>query len=312
MKRLPVSLIVAGAATVAMVVFDGERLAFEAHAILMRPTAFQGPDAMPEPLEVTIECDKPDCEAGQAHYEVVVDATGRPRAVRFDGALLPDAAGRPRFTRFNVDVPFLKPSFRTRGSEAALAARWPAPESGRPFRAFQLVGIVPPERLPTRHLPFPDPEGQPISITLERVGPYSPYGTYIVTLDGDGDVNFCGSSFIKAPGPHRAGINRAAFDALVQKFRAADFFSMEDRYLARPSDGPTYYLSLRIGDQEKTVIDYAGRTVGMPAVIRRLQTAVDEAAGTSRWVGSPEEWGSHTASVNCPTPFDRLRASDAL
>lgn len=308
---LPLGLCIAGAVTVATVVFAGERLAFEAQALLMRSTAFQGPDATPQPPEVTIECDKPDCKTGAAYYEVVVDGTGRPRAIRFDGAILPDATGRPRVTRFNVDVPFLKPSFRTRGAEAAFAARWPAPESGRPFRAFQWVGVVPPERLPTRNLPFPDTESQPVSITLERVGPYSPHGAYVVTLDGNGDVDFCGSSFTKAPGPHRSRINSAAFDALVQKFRTADFFSMEDRYLARPGDGPTYYLRLRIGDQEKTVIDYAGRTVGMPAVVRSLQKAVDEAAGTSRWVGAQDEWGSHGTEVTCPTPFSgiRLRAT---
>lgn len=306
---LPLGLLIAGAVTVATAVLFGERLAFEAQALLMRPTAFQGSDAVEEPLEVTIQCDKPDCEAGVAFYEVVVDGAGRPRAIRFDSAFLPDATGRPRFTRFIVEVPFLKRSVRARGAEAALAARWPAPESGRPFRAFQSVGVVPPERLPTRQVRFPDAAGQPVSITLERVGPYSPHGTYVVTLDGDGDVDFCGSSFIKVPGPHLSRINSAAFDALVQKFRAADFFSMDDRYIGNATDGPTYYLRIRIGDQEKTVVDYAGRTVGMPAAIRSLQTAVDEAAGTSRWVGAPKEWGSHTAQVNCPTPFDRLRAA---
>ncbi len=308
---LPLGLFIAGAVTVATVVFAGERLTFEAQALLMRSTAFQGPDATPEPPEVMIECDKPDCEAGVIYYEIVVDGTGRPRAIRFDAAIMPDPTGRPGLTRFKVKIPVLKPSIYTRAAEAALAARWPVPESGRPFRAFQGVSVVPPERLPSRHLPFPDTDGQSVSITLERVGPYSPYGAYVVTLDSGGDIDFCGPGYLKAPGPHQSRINPAAFDALVGKFRAADFFSLDDRYLANPGDGPTYYLRLRIGDQEKTVVDYSGRTVGMPAVVRNLQKAVDEAAGTSRWVGSQDEWGSHGAEVNCPTPFSgiRLRAT---
>ncbi|MDP3081256.1 MAG: hypothetical protein Q8M90_10580, partial [Brevundimonas sp.] len=47
-----------------------------------------------------------------------------------------------------------------------------------------------------------------------------------------------------------------------------------------------------IGDQAKMVMDSGGFEVGMPAVIRSLQKAVDEAAETSRWVGSPQEWTS--------------------
>jgi hypothetical protein len=282
-NRLPLDLLIAGAVTVAAIAFDWERLAFEAQALLLQPTNHVYDGSNPEP-EVTIYCDKPNCEPGTIWYEVIVDGAGRPRALLTEGEYLFD------------------PSARARAARAALAARWPAPESGRPFRGFQVVLNAPPERLPTRHVPFPDTEGQPVSITLERVGPYSPYGDYVVTLDSDGDVDFCGPGYIKAPGPHQSRISRAAFDALVWTFREADFFSLDDRYLANPSDGPTYYLRVLIGDQEKTVADYAGREVGMPAVIRSLQKAVDEAADTSRWVGSSEEWtsGGYDA-VQCPT-----------
>lgn len=281
--RLPLDLFIAGAVTIATLVFAGERLAFEAHALLLRPTdhVLEGGNWGPE---VVIHCDEPDCEAGVIYYEVIVDATGRPRALLSE-------------LEFRFD-----PSARARAARAAFAARWPVPESGRPFRGYQAVMNAPPERLPTHHVPFPDTEGQPISITLERFGPYSSDGEYAVTLDSDGDVEFCGPGYIKMPGPHQSSISRVAFDALVQEFREADFFSLDDRYVARPADGPTYFLNVRVGDQEKTVVDYDGRSVGMPAVIRSLQKAVDEAAETSRWVGSPEEWASDGGDMaQCPT-----------
>lgn len=278
--RLALGLFIAGAVTVATLVFAGERLAFEAQALLLRPVD-QAYGSSPEP-EVVIQCDKPDCEAGEIFYEIIIDATGRPRAILTEG-------------EFGFE-----PSARTRAAKAALAARRPAPGSGRPIRTFQTVSIVPLERPPTRHAPFPETGGQPVSITLERAGIYSPKGEYAVTLDSDGDVDFCGPGYIKAPGPHQSRISRAAFEALVQEFREADFFSLDDRYVANITDGPTYYLRVRIGGQEKTVVDYAGRRVGMPAVIRSLQDAVDKAAETSRWVGSQEEWGSHAGEVNCP------------
>lgn len=294
--RLPLGLFIAGAAIIGVLVFAGERLAFEAQALLLRPADHAIDGSYPAP-EVMIQCDKPDCEAGVIFYEVIVDATGRPRALRTEGAFRDDG------TRF------LEQSARTRAAKAALAAWWPTSESGQPVRAFQAVSIVPPERAPTRHVPFPDTNGQAVSITLERAGPFSPYGTYVVTLDSDGDVDFCGPGYIKAPGPHQARISRAAFETLVDEFRDADFFSLDDRYAVNPGDGPAYFLRVRIGDQEKTVVDYAGRRVGMPAVITSLQAAVDEAAETSRWVGSEKEWRSRPEEVNCPTPLSRIRAT---
>lgn len=271
--RLPIGLFIAGAVTIATLVFAGDRLAFEAQALLLRP-ADQATEPMPWP-DVAIQCDNPDCVAGYISYEVVVDSTGRPRAVRFEN-----------------ESRLIEQSARAKSAEAALAARWPAPESGQPFRAFQLVQVLPPERLPSRHVPFPDTEGQAVSITLERAGNYDPYGIYSVTLDSDGDIDFCGPGFVKAPGQQRSRISRQAFDALVQEFREADFFSLDDHYVSNTAESEDIHLRVRIGDQEKMVMDSGGFEVGMPAVIRSLQMAVDEAAETSRWVGSPQEWTS--------------------
>jgi hypothetical protein len=271
--RLPIGLFIAGTVTIATLVFAGERIAFEAQALLLRPTDHVY-DASSWGPEVTIYCDKPGCEPGMIYYEVIVDAAGRPRALLTE-------------LEFRFD-----PSARSRAARAALAARWPAPESGRPFRGYQVVLNAPPERLPTRHVPFPDTEGQAVSITLERAGMYDPYGIYSVTLDSDGDIDFCGPGFVKAPGQQRSRISRLAFDALVQEFRKADFFSLDDHYVSNTAESEDIHLRVRIGDQEKMVMDSGGFEVGMPAVIRSLQKAVDEAAETSRWVGSPQEWTS--------------------
>lgn len=281
--RLPLVLFTAGATTIATLVFAGERIAFETQALLLRP-AEQATEPMPWP-DIAIQCDDPDCVAGSIFYEVVVDSTGRPRAVRFE-----------------YETRLLERSARAKSAEAALAARWPAPESGRPFRAFQQVLILPPERPPTRHVPFPDTEGRPVSITLERAGNYDPHGIYSVTLDSDGEVDFCGLGHVKARGPHQARISRASFEALVQEFRQADFFSLDDHYVSNTAESEDIHLRVRIGDQEKMVMDSGGREVGMPGVIRSLQKAVDEAAGTSRWLGSPAEWASDGPEIpQCPT-----------
>lgn len=281
--RLPLDLFIAGAVTIATLIFAGERLAFEAQALLLRPTGHVY-DGSNLPPEVVIYCDKPDCHAGAIWYEVIVDATGSPRAILTEG-------------EHHFD-----PSARSRAARAALAARWPVPESGRPIRAFQTVMMVPPERLPSRRVPFPDTEAQAVSITLERAGNYDPHGVYSVTLDSDGEVDFCGLGHVKALGPHQARISLATFEALVQEFREADFFSLDEHYVSNTAESEDIHLRVRIGDQEKTVMDAAGREVGMPAVIRSLQKAVDTAAGTSRWLGPPKEWASHGPEIpQCPT-----------
>ena len=281
--RLPLGLFIAGTVTIAALVFAGERIAFEAQALLLQPTDHVN-EGSNLPPEVVIYCDKPDCHAGAIFYEVIVDATGQPRAILTEG-------------EYHFD-----PSARTRAAKAALAARWPAPESGRPFRAFQTVLNAPPERPPTRHVPFPDTEGQVVSITLERAGNYDPYGIYSVTLDSDGKVDFCGLGHVKALGPHQARISRATFEALVREFREADFFSLDDHYVSNTAESEDIHLRVRIGDQEKRVMDSGGREVGMPGVIRSLQKAVDEAAGTSRWLGSSNEWASDGGDIpQCPT-----------
>lgn len=157
--------------------------------------------------------------------------------------------------------------------------------------------------MPTRHVPFPVTDGQAVSITLERENQLGTGSEYAVTLASDGVIDFCGQSYLKVPGQHRERISSMAFETLVGEFRKADFFSLDDRYIGPAEDGPTYYLRIQIGDQEKTVVDFFGGMEGMPAVVTSLQDAVDEAAGTSRWIGTPLEWGSGGAMEDCPTPL---------
>lgn len=274
----------AGAAILGALIFAGDRLAFEAQALLLRPAdhVFDGSTLAPE---VVIQCVKPDCEAGSIYYEVIVDEAGRPRAIRPDGEV------------------GTEPSDRARAAKAALATRWPKPSSSRPFRAFQPVMIVPAERPPSHHVLFPDTGEQTVSITLERAGMYNRYGIYSVTLNSDGYVDFCGEGFVKNPGRHHARISSTAFDRLVDQFRDARFFSFDDRYVATDADGEDHYLRVRIGDQEKTVVDAGGRRVGMPVAIAQLQREVDEAAETSKWVGSVQEWRSKPIDMTCPSPI---------
>jgi hypothetical protein len=47
---------------------------------------------------------------------------------------------------------------------------------------------------------------------------------------------------------------------------------------------PTYVTSISIGGRYMSVADYGGWQVGMPAALRDVEEATDEAAGTREWL----------------------------
>ena len=75
----------------------------------------------------------------------------------------------------------------------------------------------------------------------------------------------------------------------MRQFETAKFFAAGDRYVAEVTDNPTYTLKLTVAGKTKTVTDYVGEQVGMPLVITDLENAVDDAAGTKRWVKGNEQ-----------------------
>jgi hypothetical protein len=50
------------------------------------------------------------------------------------------------------------------------------------------------------------------------------------------------------------------------------------------TDSPTYIVTIDTGHRAKSVIDYVGLDVGMPRAEKDLEDAIDEVAGTRRWI----------------------------
>jgi ankyrin repeat protein len=87
-------------------------------------------------------------------------------------------------------------------------------------------------------------------------------------------------------GGHADKIDYDAVLALAKRFAAADFYSMEDHY----SGGPllSSSLAITIDGHTKSVTDYEGQPVGMPAVMLELEDEVDASARTKRWIEGGE------------------------
>jgi len=148
----------------------------------------------------------------------------------------------------------------------------------------EYIDLVPPERLPKRHVPAPlvRPNSK-VTIALQRSGCYGSCPAYAVTVSTEGIV-FEGRGFVVARGKHVDTVDPVEVRKLAKRFVAADFYSMDSMYRAGVTDSPTYTLSIVIDGQAKKVLDYVGSWEGMPAVITELEDEVDAFAQTQRWI----------------------------
>lgn len=174
---------------------------------------------------------------------------------------------------------------------------------GHPVQAVGIITInyEAAETAPDPKVPFPEGSSQDTEITLRRTACYGSCPDYEVSIRGDGRVRFSSDyprlpgtaadvhrAFngynVLWPGPHEANVEPAAVAALFQKFRDAHFMGMKPNYTAGVTDSPTYELALKVGKTSKVVVDYVGRSVGMPRSMTQLEDAVDTLAQTDRWV----------------------------
>lgn len=162
----------------------------------------------------------------------------------------------------------------------------PFEENGEPVIAdvVEYIDLVPPESLPSRHVVPPAlGTNSKIAITLQRSGCFGTCPSYKVVVGQDGIV-FEGGGFVVAAGRHTAKIGPDKTRKLAKDFLAADFYSLNSEYRASVTDNPTYLLSIDIDGHSKSVTDYVGQWVGMPAVVVDLENEVDDVAETKRWV----------------------------
>jgi ankyrin repeat protein len=157
---------------------------------------------------------------------------------------------------------------------------------GKPVTAEveEYVELVRPEKPPTIHVPAPvvRPDST-VEITLQRSGCYGSCPSYTVTVTMEGIV-FDGGGYVTARGRHTDTVDPNEVRNLAKQFVAADFYSMDSKYISNVTDCPTYVLSIGIDNDKKEVEDYMGSWEGMPAAVTELEEAVDTFARTERWI----------------------------
>jgi hypothetical protein len=128
------------------------------------------------------------------------------------------------------------------------------------------------------------PSPSPVEIRLTRTVCFGFCPDYTVTINGDGGVRYEGRRFVNAVGVRTATIPRQNVARLLARFDEIGFDSLRDAYRGQVTDLPTYTITLTRNGRSKSVVDYAGLSVGMPRAVRELQDEIDRVAGTSQWV----------------------------
>lgn len=139
---------------------------------------------------------------------------------------------------------------------------------------------------PAQKIAFPAiSDWSTLKITLQRTFCYGHCPDYEVEIDGDGTVKFNGRYDVVARGKHRTRISKIAVRELYNDFARANFFWAFDKYSVRASDAPAYTVTISFDHYKKTVVDYLGKEAGIPKEIAALEDAVDQTAGTKKWIG---------------------------
>lgn len=173
---------------------------------------------------------------------------------------------------------------------------------GRPVQAIGKIKIEyqVPEIPADTSAPFPDAPLEDFEITLERSGCFGSCPAYRVSINGSGLVRYespknpfpapekdihvaMNGSNTLLSGPYETRVDPKAVAGLIAKFRDAHFMGLKPSYVASVTDNPTYVLTLRAGKTVKRVVDYVGRSAGMPESVKTLEEAVDTLAGSERW-----------------------------
>jgi hypothetical protein len=204
------------------------------------------------------------------------------RAVELE--VVVDAAGAV------VTVDVIQGPSEFREAAIAEAKTWtykPFERNGKAVRAnfSEYIRLLPPEKLPSTHVPFPEiQDWNSLRMTLRRSACFGACPVYSVEISGDGSVVFNGTSHVLATGEQYSQISHNAVTQILEAFRKADYFSLENEYRYPVTDNSTYITSISFDGHSKTVKDYVGEYAGMPHAVAELEVTIDRLTDTEQWI----------------------------
>lgn len=158
-----------------------------------------------------------------------------------------------------------------------------------------LVEAVVKFRLHVQTPPMPFPEAKDIkSVCFEYTD-----GSIDIRVSGDGRVEYNGQGTGVAEGKHKRQISAEEVQLLLDAFRKANFFSLNDDYSVSATDVGSETTSIQIGDRRKAIAD---NYVQKPAVLDEVQKAILKYSHSDQWTkGNSDTVSSLVAETTSPT-----------
>ncbi|HKV47404.1 MAG TPA: ankyrin repeat domain-containing protein [Candidatus Acidoferrales bacterium] len=179
----------------------------------------------------------------------------------------------------------------------------------RPFEmngkaADVLVEAVVSFRLHVQTPPVPFPEVTDIkSVRFEYTD-----GSIDIRVNGDGRVEYDGQGTGVAEGKHTRLIKAQEVQMLLDSFRKANFFSLNDDYSVSATDVGSETTSIQIGDRQKAVTD---NYVQKPAVLDEAQKAILKYSHSDQWTkGNSDTVPGLVAETPNPTARKEVLSND--
>ena len=152
-------------------------------------------------------------------------------------------------------------------------------------------------------------------ISLQRTSCFGPCPVYTVKIDARGRVTYEGEKFVRVVGRQIARIDTSVVAKLLAHAERIHFFDMRNAYrtIENPdgsttmvTDLPTKIVTVTMNRRTKRVEDY----VGAPDALNAFEEAIDEAAGTQRWVFTDAKVPEESAASSIADRRPHLRAAD--
>ena len=138
--------------------------------------------------------------------------------------------------------------------------------------------LVPEQDQPSLHTPFPQvADVNKVVMTYDEGGIRR--APRLVTIRGDGQVDVAGYDGYGHKLPPHITIPKETVLGLIDGFRRADFFSLQEGYGGGPSEGTHRVTSITIDGQTKTIDEYEGQFGGLPDSVMEIEDAIERAGG---------------------------------
>ena len=137
---------------------------------------------------------------------------------------------------------------------------------------------------------------QAVVIRFERTACYGICPAYVLTIHGDGRIEYVGTDHIRQKGMSQARIGMEDFKKLLAEFTLAKFFSIADKYSEQKcacvycTDMPTAITEISAKSITHKISHYHGCTCA-PKSLFELEAAIDKAANSEQWTGNVSKQG---------------------